>query len=125
MDSNESIATQRKSSFLLISRILQCVFIYFLNIIFYFLKFLEFAFCIEEKKLLISVERILSWLNSTPVSLRSCTFPLNPFFSKNIAQISKQISRNNTIFIFNNLLFITIYCMFLRLKSIFNIILTE
>lgn len=120
MDSNESIATQRKSSFLLISRILQCVFIYFLNIIFYFLKFLEFAFCIEEKKLSISVERILSWFNSTLVSLKNC-----PFFSKNIAQISKQISRNNTIFIFNNLLFITIYCIFLRLKSIFNIILTE
>lgn len=74
MDSNESIATQRKSSFLLISHILQCVFIHFLNIIFYFFTFLEFAFYIEEKKLLISVKRILSWLDSTLVSLKNCPF---------------------------------------------------
>lgn len=101
MDSNESIATQRKSSSLLISHILLCVFIHFLNIIFYIFISLEFTFYIEEQKLLISVKRILSWLNSTLVSLENC-----PFFSKNIVQISKQISRNNIIFIFNNLLFI-------------------
>lgn len=120
MDSNESIATQRKSSFPLISHILQCLFIHFLDIIFDIFIFLEFTFYIEEKKLLIFVKRILSCLNSTLVSLKNC-----PFFSKNIVQISKQISRNNIIFTFNNLLFITIYYIFLGLKSILRIILTE